>query len=85
MLLRAAIDAGAIGSSLESYVVPMIRKQRRQGVRDSRILLYTVKRLAERAGVDAAHVHAVRAAFAVQFLETHQLRTGGASAADRPQ
>jgi integrase/recombinase XerD len=71
VLLSAAIDAGAIGSSPDSYIVPMIRKQRRQGDRDSRILLYAVKRLAERAGIHAAHVHAVRAAFAVEFLETH--------------
>jgi len=70
-LLRAAIDAGAIGSSPDSYVIPMIRKQRKAGDRDSRILLYGVKRLAKRAGIDAAHVHAVRAAFAVEFLETH--------------
>jgi integrase len=70
-LLSAAIQAGAIGESPDSYVVPMIRKQRRADDRDSRILLYTVKRLAQRAGIEAAHVHAVRAAFAVEFLETH--------------
>jgi integrase len=70
-LIGAAITAGAIGSSPDSYIVPMVRKQRRKGNRDSRILLYTVKRLAKRAGIDAAHVHAVRAAFAVEFLETH--------------
>jgi integrase/recombinase XerD len=70
-LLRAAMEAGAIGAGPDSYIVPMIRKQRRAGNRDSRILLYTVKRLATRAGIEAAHVHAVRAAFAVEFLETH--------------
>ena len=70
-LLRAAMDAGAIGNSADSYIIPMIRRQRVKGNRDSRIVYRAVKRLAARADVERAHVHAMRGAFAVQFLETH--------------
>jgi integrase len=70
-LLRVAMDARAIGNSADSCIIPMIRKQRVKGNRDSRIVYRAVKRLAARAGVERAHVHAMRGAFAVQFLETH--------------
>jgi site-specific recombinase XerD len=69
-VLRAAITAGVIGDSQDSYVIPMVRNQRRTGERDPRIVLYTVKRLAKRAGI-GGHAHALRAAFAMQYLETH--------------
>ena len=69
-LLRAAVGAGAIGASADSYVIPMARGQRRDGERDDRVVWRTIKRLGERAGVEV-HPHSLRAAFAVRFLETH--------------
>lgn len=81
-LLRTAIVAGVIGDSADSYIIPMVRKQRTKGNRDPRIVYRTVKRLADRAGIENAHVHAVRAAFAVQFLDTHPWRAGCAATAD---
>lgn len=39
--------------------------------RDDRIVYYIVKKVADRAGVNA-HAHALRAAFAVYYLETHE-------------
>jgi integrase len=50
-LLRVAIDAGAIGASPESYMIPMPRGQRREGDRNDRIIWRTVKNLGEHAGV----------------------------------
>jgi integrase len=70
-LLRAAVDDPGVPTAREDYVIPMVRKQLRSGERDDRIIYRTVKRLAARAGIAEAHVHAIRAAFAVQFLETH--------------
>jgi integrase/recombinase XerD len=69
-LLGTAIGAGAIGASPDSYVIPMPRGQRREGDRDDRIIWRTVKNLGKRAGVEV-HPHALRAAFAVRFLESH--------------
>ena len=69
-LLRHAIQAGAIGREPDAYIIPMVREQRRRGDRDDRIIYYTIKRLAARAGV-VATPHAIRAAFAVHFLEGH--------------
>jgi integrase len=69
-ILAAATKAGAIGASPDDYVIPMLREQRREGDRDDRIVWRTVKRLGARAGV-RVHVHALRAAFAVRFLESH--------------
>ena len=69
-LLARAIAAGAIGASPAAYVIPMARAQSRQTVRDDRVIWRTVKRLGRRAGVEV-HPHSLRAAFAVQFLETH--------------
>jgi integrase len=69
-LLRYAIGAGAIGRDPDAYIIPMIREQRRRGDRDDRIIYWTIKRLAARAGVEATP-HAIRAAFAVHFLEGH--------------
>jgi integrase len=54
----------------DSYVIPMVRKQKRLGDRDDRIIYRTVKRLGARARIEV-HPHSLRAAFAVEFLETH--------------
>jgi integrase len=63
-LLEAAIAAGAI----EDYLVPPEGYLQRKGDRDDRVIWRLVKRVADRAGVEA-HVHALRAAFAVYYLE----------------
>jgi site-specific recombinase XerC len=69
-LLRKAISVGAVDASPNAYVIPMTRGQRRSGDRDDRVIYRTVKRLGDRAGI-SVHPHSLRAAFAVQFLETH--------------
>jgi len=48
----------------------MAGKQRRQGEQDDRAVYYLVKNIAKRAGVEA-HVHALRAASAVKYLEAN--------------
>jgi len=63
-LLEAAIAAGAI----EDYLVPPEGCLQRKGDRDDRVIWRIIKRIAARAGVEA-HVHALRAAFAVYYLE----------------
>jgi hypothetical protein len=70
-LLRAAVDESAVPTGPVDYVIPMLRKQLKSGERDDRVIYRTVRRLAARAGVAEAHVHALRGAFAVHFLETH--------------
>jgi integrase len=70
-LLRAALTGGAIEDRPDAYLIPMARRQRVPGTdRDNRVIWRTVKRLGRRANVEV-HPHAIRAAFAVQFLETH--------------
>jgi integrase len=54
----------------DEYVVPMGLAQRRAGDRDDRVIWRLYRRVAARAGA-GGHVHAVRAAFAVRYLETH--------------
>ena len=67
-LLDAAIAAGVYESD-DDYLIPSDSQQRRQGERDARVIWRLVRKAAARAGVDC-HVHALRAAFAVQYLET---------------
>jgi integrase len=69
-LLKAAKLSGEVETDQSSYVVPMQRKQRHGRDRDDRVISRYVKTLGERAGVQATP-HALRAAFAVEFLETH--------------
>jgi integrase/recombinase XerD len=69
-LVAEAIEAGIIGSQPDDYVIPMAGKQRRKGDRDDRAVYYIVKTIAKRAAVEA-HVHALRAAFAVKYLESN--------------
>ena len=68
-LLEAAITNGAIVEA-DDYLVPPEGYLSRRGVRDDRVIWRLVRRVAERAGV-RAHVHALRAAFAVFYLERH--------------
>lgn len=67
-ILNAAIMAGVYESD-DDYLVPSEAKQRRPGDRDDRVIWKAVKRVAADAGV-VSHVHALRAAFAVYYLET---------------
>ena len=67
-LIESAIAAG-VYDSLDDYLVPSLAEQRRNGDRDDRVIWRLVKDVAARAGV-TTHVHALRAAFAVQYLET---------------
>jgi integrase/recombinase XerD len=69
-LLRAAVASGELDTSASAYVVPMQRKQAHARERDDRVIWRIVKNLGKRAGVEV-HPHSLRAAFAVQFLETH--------------
>jgi len=69
-LLGAAKLSGKVETTPTDYVVPMQRKQKHGGERDDRVIARYVKTLGERAGVKATP-HSLRAAFAVQFLETH--------------
>jgi site-specific recombinase XerD len=70
-ILRAAVQSGEVEVAEDAYVVPNRRKASvRRSERSSKVIWETVKRVAGRAGVHA-HVHSIRAAFAVRFLETH--------------
>jgi integrase len=69
-LLRAAVATGEVDSAPTDYVVAMQRKQKHSRDRDDRVISRLVKKLGARAGVEVTP-HSLRAAFAVQFLETH--------------
>ena len=66
-LIDAAVAAGVYESS-DDYLIPGRAVQRRKGDRDDRIIWRIVREVARDAGV-TTHVHALRAAFAVRFLE----------------
>jgi integrase/recombinase XerD len=66
-LLEAAIAAGAVVDRAD-YLIPPEGPLARRGDRDDRIIWRVVNRVATRAGV-RAHVHALRSAFAVFYLE----------------
>jgi integrase/recombinase XerD len=69
-ILSTAEDDG-VWSSPEDYLIPNRRPASvRRRERSDKIIWETVTRVARRAGV-RAHVHALRAAFAVHFIETH--------------
>jgi integrase len=67
-MLRGAIADGAILYP-DGYLIPG-EAATRNGERDSRVVWRLVKKVAKRAGVEV-HVHALRAAFACFYLETH--------------
>jgi site-specific recombinase XerD len=67
-VLNAAIAAGVYTQGPDSYLIPPEGPLSRSGDRDDRVIWRIVKKVADRAGVDA-HVHALRAAFAVFYLE----------------
>jgi len=63
-------EAAGVWDSPDAYLIPNRRPAavRRPGERSDKIIWATVRRVAQRAGV-RAHVHSLRAAFAVRFLE----------------
>jgi integrase len=69
-ILRAA-EAHGVWSSPENYLIPNRRPASvRRAERSDKIIWETIKRVAARARIKT-HVHALRAAFAVQFDEAH--------------
>jgi len=69
-VLRAADDDG-IWLSPEDYLIPNRRPAAvRRRERSDKIIWETVRRVAARVGI-RAHVHALRSAFAVLFIDTH--------------
>lgn len=70
-ILRAAVDSGEVPCRPGDHVIPNRRAAsvRRTG-RSNKVIWETVVTVAERAGVKAT-THALRRAFAVEFLETH--------------
>lgn len=69
-LIHEAANAG-VWETRDDYLIPNPSSQRRQGERDARVIWKIVKHIADEARVDA-HVHALRAAYATYYLETHQ-------------
>jgi integrase/recombinase XerD len=67
-VLDAAIFAGVYDGD-DDYLIPGNAVQRRDGDRDDRVVWRLIRRVADRAGVKTT-VHALRAAFAVYYLET---------------
>jgi hypothetical protein len=67
-VLDASIVRGEILPAPHNYLVPPEGYLTRGGDRDDRVIWRVIRRVADRAGVDA-HVHALRAAFAVFYLE----------------
>jgi hypothetical protein len=59
--------SGSLTPDPDDYLIPS-ESTHRNGERDDRVIWKAVKRAADRAGIDA-HVHALRAAFAVYYLE----------------
>lgn len=74
-LIAAAIADGAV-TQPNDYLVPPEGKLQRPDARDDRVIWRVVKRVAARAGVETT-VHALRAAFAVFYLEQHPQDTYG--------
>ena len=66
-LIEAAIVAGVICDA-DDYLVPPEGPLYKPGKRDDRVIYRLVKKVAKKAGVNT-HVHALRAAFAVFYLE----------------
>lgn len=67
-ILDASIAAGHILPAPDDYLVPPQGYLSRPGVRDDRVIWRLVKKVGDNAGVHT-HVHALRAAFAVFYLD----------------
>ena len=80
-LLYSIALSGAVPAAPEDYVIPnrasgpresgIVRFVAKKSRRSNKIVYDRVKRVAARAGVNA-HPHAIRAAFAVHYLESHE-------------
>jgi site-specific recombinase XerD len=68
-MIDRAIYAGVYNDASD-YLIPGRAQQRKAGDRDDRVIWKLVREVADRAHVKT-HVHALRAAFAVAFLEQH--------------
>lgn len=68
LILRLAEQEG-VWATRRDYLIPN-RRPARNAERSHKVIYDTVKKVAERAGIES-HVHALRAAFAVQFDEAH--------------
>lgn len=73
-IIRAA-DQQHVWPSGDAYLIPS-RRPHRNRERSAKVIYDTVKKIAKRAGV-RTHVHALRAAFAVQFDEQNPGRLVG--------
>lgn len=69
-LIDTAIAAG-IYTDATDYLIPGNADQRRTGDRDDRVIYRLIGQVASRANV-TTHVHALRAAFAVFYLESNR-------------
>jgi integrase len=69
-IVEEAVALGVIGDEPDAYVIPMLRRQRRKGDRDDRVIWRLVKTIGRRVGIET-HPHALRHAFSVCFLEQH--------------
>jgi integrase len=71
LAILLAAEGDGLWNGPDDYLIPNRRPASVRGVkRGDKIVWETVKRVAARAGV-RAHVHSLRAAFAVQFDEAH--------------
>ena len=68
-VLTQVVISETVDTTPEAYVIPN-RRRARNPERSNKVIYDTVKKIANRAGVDS-NVHALRAAFAVHYLETH--------------
>ena len=68
-ILYTLAVSGLVPAGPRDYVIPNCRPAKR-AERSHKIVYDTVKRIAKRAGVNA-HPHALRAAFAVHYLDSH--------------
>jgi integrase len=70
-ILRSAVESTEVNCKPDDYVIPNRRLASvRRGERSNKIIWETVLRVAERVGVRAT-THALRRAFAVEFLTSH--------------
>jgi integrase/recombinase XerC len=72
LILRSAYDSGDVRCGPDDYVIPNRRYATvRRAERSDKVIWETVRKVAERVGVKST-VHALRRAFAVAFLESHE-------------
>lgn len=70
-ILRAAVESGEVACRPNDYVIPNRRAATvRRKERSDKVIWETVRKVADRVGVEAT-THVLRRAFAVAFLEKH--------------